>query len=287
MRLSSLLLQFRKGIILAVSLVVFENIAWILEPTVFGNVIDAFIDKSVGASEAEFLIPLFVWIGVFLTNSGLGALRRSLDQRIYLKMFTEIATNVVREARQQGHSTSRTAARGELTREYISFLQYRLPEIAEQSIAIVGAVIALLFFDWRIAVTCLFIVVPLFFMTRIYNRRVSIHQKALHDTREEAFDVYAMEDLEAVRSYYTRLTHHEQKIADWGALNFGVLRFFLLGIFLIVMYISIDLDDFTTGNIYSIVAYLWTFVTSTEYLPELLESSSSLRDLSHRLASEE
>ncbi len=287
MRLSALVLQFRKGIILAISLVVLENIAWILEPTVFGNVIDAFIDKSVAPSEAEFILPLSVWIGVFLTNSGLGALRRSLDQRIYLKMFTEIATNVVREARQQGHSTSRTAARGELTREYISFLQYRLPEIAEQSIAIAGAVIALLFFDWRIAVTCLFIVVPLYIMTRVYNRRVSIHQKALHDTREEAFDVYAMEDIEAVRSYYQRLTHHEQKIANWGALNFGVLRFFLLGIFLIVLYISIDLDDFTTGNIYSIVAYLWTFVTSTEYLPELLESTSSLRDLSHRLASEE
>jgi len=287
MRLSTLLLQFRKGIILATSLVVLENIAWILEPTVFGNVIDAFIDKSVAPMESDFLVPLLVWIGVFLTNSGLGALRRSLDQRIYLKMFTRIATDVVIEARQQGQSISRTAARGELTREYISFLQYRLPELVEQSIAIGGAVIALLFFDWRIAMTCLFIVVPLFFMTKIYNRRVLIHQKALHDTREEAFDVYSMEDPEAVRSYYQRLTLHEQKIADWGALNFGVIRFFLLGIFLIVMYISIDLDDFTTGNIYSIVAYLWTFVTSTEYLPELLESTSSLRDLSHRLASAE
>jgi ABC-type multidrug transport system fused ATPase/permease subunit len=287
MRLSSLLLQFRRGVILAISIVILENIAWILEPTVFGNVIDAFIDKSVSPADAEFLLPLCVWIGVFLTNSGLGALRRSLDQRIYLKMFTHIATDVVREARQQGHSVSRTAARGELTREYISFLQYRLPEIVEQGIAIFGAVIALLFFDWRIAMTCLFIVVPLYFMTRVYNRKVQIHQKALHDTREEAFDVYSMEDLEAVRAYYTRLSYHEQKIANWGALNFGVIRFFLLGIFLIVMYISIDLDDFTTGNIYSIVAYLWTFVTSTEYLPELLESTTSLRDLSQRLASAE
>jgi ABC-type multidrug transport system fused ATPase/permease subunit len=284
MKLSNLLLQFRKGIIVAISLVILENIAWIIEPTVFGNAIDAFIDKSVTPTEAEFIVPLSVWIGVFLVNSGLGALRRSLDQRIYLRMFTHIATEVVREARQQGHSISRTAARGELTREYIAFLQYRLPEIAEQAIAIGGAVIALLFFDWRISATCLFIVLPLYFMTKVYNRNVSIHQRALHDTREEAFDVYSMDDTEAVHSYYRRLTFHEQKIANWGALNFGVIRFFLLAIFLIVMYISIDLDDFSTGNIYSIVAYLWTFVTSTEYLPELLESTSSLRDLSGRLA---
>jgi hypothetical protein len=62
---------------------------------------------------------------------------------------------------------------------------------------------------------------------------------------------------------------------------------FLLAIFLTVLYISIDLDDFTTGTIYSIVAYLWTFVSSTEYLPELLESWTSLRELRSRIHREE
>jgi hypothetical protein len=64
------------------------------------------------------------------------------------------------------------------------------------------------------------------------------------------------------------------------------MRVFLLLIFLVVLYIAIDLDDFSTGNIYSIVAYLWTFVTSSEYLPELMESWSSLKDISQRLATE-
>jgi hypothetical protein len=61
------------------------------------------------------------------------------------------------------------------------------------------------------------------------------------------------------------------------------MRFILLFIFLAVLYISIDLDDFTTGSIYSIVAYIWTFVTSSEYLPELMESWTSLKDVSNRL----
>jgi ABC-type multidrug transport system fused ATPase/permease subunit len=75
----------------------------------------------------------------------------------------------------------------------------------------------------------------------------------------------------------------KQKIANWGALNFGVMRFILLFIFLGVLYIAIDLDDFTTGSIYSIVAYIWTFITSSEYLPELMESWTSLKDVSSRL----
>ena len=34
--------------------------------------------------------PLGIWIAVFLVNSGVGSVRRSVDQRIYLDMFTEM-----------------------------------------------------------------------------------------------------------------------------------------------------------------------------------------------------
>jgi hypothetical protein len=61
------------------------------------------------------------------------------------------------------------------------------------------------------------------------------------------------------------------------------MRGILLFIFLAVLYIAIDLDDFSTGSIYSIVAYIWTFITSSEYLPELMESWTSLKDVSNRL----
>jgi hypothetical protein len=124
-------------------------------------------------------------------------------------------------------------------------------------------------------------------LTRIYARRVSGLQKDLHDKREDLYETFASRDPEQVRAYYARMASIQQRIANWGAFNFGVFRVFLLGIFLVVLYISIDIDDFSTGNIYSIVAYLWTFVTSAEYLPDLMESWTSLRDISGRLKAEE
>lgn len=286
MQLTALFRKFRKGIAFALSLVVIENIAWIAEPTIFGIVIDAFINKGLKSLDPTLVIPLLVWIGVYLINSGVGALRRSFDQRIYLNIFTQIATGVARDGKEQGHSVSKIAARAELSREFITFLQYRLSEIIEQSISICGAVFALFFYDWRIALTCFFIVIPLIVITALYNKKVILHQKVLHDTREDAYDIFATQDIEAISRYYKNLSKSERKIANWGALNFGIIRLCLLFIFLIVLYISIDLDDFSTGNIYSIVAYLWTFVTSTEYLPELLESTTSLRDISRRLKTE-
>ena len=286
MNLIDIIKQFKRGILLALALVVIENIAWIIEPTLFGNVIDAMIDTASGDPGASFILPLLLWIGAFITNSGVGALRRSLDQMIYLRMFTEIATSVSRSATQHRLSISKTAARAQLSREYISFLQYRVPEIGEQIISIGGAVIGLALFDERIAIACTAVVVPLLLINRWYSRRVVALQSELHDSLEETYEVFGTRDPEKVRAYFRSQARPQQTIANWGAMSFGLMRGVLLLIFVVVLYIAIDLDNFSTGNIYSIVAYLWTFVTSSEYLPELLESWTSLKDISRRLRAE-
>jgi len=285
MKLSVLLARFKKGISLAISLVIVEHIAWIVEPAVFGKVIDALIERASGQASTlnASLFPLFLWIGVFTVNSGTGVIRRIVDQKIYLAMFTQLATEISTVAQQKRFSTSKTAALAQLSEQYITFFQYRIPEIIEQIVQIGGAVIALAVFDWRISLTCLTIVLPLLLINRIYTRRVSALQKDVHDTFENAYDVFSTQKPEEINNYYQKSANIKQKIANWGALNFGVMRFILLFIFLAVLYISIDLDDFTTGSIYSIVAYIWTFITSSEYLPELMESWTSLKDVSLRL----
>jgi ABC-type multidrug transport system fused ATPase/permease subunit len=283
MHLLDIIRRFKGRIFLATSLVVIENVAWIIEPSVFGTVIDALIDAASKGTNVSALSPLLIWIGVFSVNSGVGSIRRSFDQKIYLRMFTEIATSVLQSSIHQNLSISRTAARAQLSKEFITFFQYRIPEIIEQIISIGGALIGLAFFDYRIALTCFIVVLPLLAVNILYNKKVVVLQANIHDSAEDAYEIFSTRDPETVKSYYSALAIPQQKIANWGALTFGTMRFFLLGIFLAVLYISIDLDDFTTGNIYSIVAYIWTFVNSSEYLPELMESWTSLKDISKRL----
>jgi len=104
--------------------------------------------------------------------------------------------------------------------------------------------------------------------------------------REDVFEIFARKDIKHVRAYYEAMARPQRRIANWGALNFGLIRLVLLGIFLLVLFIAIDIDNFSTGKIYSVVAYLWTFVTSTEYLPELLESHTSLKEIQKRVRRE-
>ena len=283
--LFQLLHKHRRGIILALGLVVLEHVAWIVEPAVFGNVIDALLDRA-GDPTIPLLstvIPLSVWIVVFAVNSGTGVIRRVVEPKIYLTMFTNLATEIAAVTQQKKYRVSKTAALAQLSEQYVTFFQYRVPEIVEQVIEISGAVIALAAYDWRISLACSTIVLPLLLINEVYNRRVVLLQKQVHDTFETTYDVFATQQPEEVRTYYTKASIIKQRIAKWGAFNFGVMRMILLLIFLVVLYIAIDLDNFTTGNIYSIVAYIWTFVTSSEYLPDLMESWSSLKDISRRL----
>ena len=146
-----------------------------------------------------------------------------------------------------------------------------------------GAVIALTFFDLRISLVCLLISLPLIILSSLYGRNVVKLHAELHDTYETIYDTFSKRKPEQVTTIYKTMAKLQEKIATWGAANFGIMRFVLLIIFLFVLYIAIDLDNFSLGSIYSIVAYLWTFVTSVEYIPELLESKTSLQDLSRRI----
>ena len=49
---------------------------------------------------------------------------------------------------------------------------------------------------------------------------------------------------------------------------------------------AVDVDKFSTGRIYAIVAYIWTFIASTDYIPGLMESMTAVRELNVRLKEE-
>ncbi len=288
MKIVDLIIAYKKGIAIVLSLILIENIAWIVEPTLFGNLIDAFIEKaSAETIEAKVLriLPLLLWILAYLINSGSGAIRRRIEARTFQKMYVELVTQIAEKGNLIKQDPSKSAARAHLSKEYVAFMQYRLPEIAEQTITIIGAVIAQAFFDWRISAACLFIAFPLIIISIIYNKKVVTLQTELHDNYEQIYDSFSSFESAKVKQTFSSMARIQEQIAKWSAANFGIMRLVLLIIFLFVLYIAIDLDNFSTGNIYSIVAYLWTFVTSVEYIPELMESTASLKDLSNRIKS--
>jgi ABC-type multidrug transport system fused ATPase/permease subunit len=231
-----------------------------------------------------FLPPLIPWVVLFLINSGLGAFRRIYDTRIYTKMFANLSSDVVARQLAQGEETSKVAARSSMAWHNIEFFQYNVPEFLEQLIAVGGAVIALGLFDWRLTVVGSFLVLLVALGSRFYMRIVQKIQVALHDRYEEEFDLFSAGEPAKIRQYYSDIADLEIKMAERSTASYSVIRVCLLMMFLSTLYISIDLDRFTIGSLYSIVAYVWSFVTATEYIPYLSEKWVELKDASRRIA---
>jgi ABC-type multidrug transport system fused ATPase/permease subunit len=286
MKLLDLFKTYKKKILFIFSLTIVENVAWIIEPWIFGTLIDEFILKANGSvfhlAPIKFL-PLFLWILLYAINSGTGTVRRMYEPKIFQNIFADIVTKISERGNKDNVNASVVTGRAQLSHEYINFLQYRIPELLEQSIAIIGAICALTIFDWRISAACLLVVLPLGIIGQFYNKRVLYLQKDLHDQYETIVDTFVTKKPENIRSIYKSMASVQTKIGKFNGFNFGFMRITLLIVFLVVLYISIDLDNFTTGDIYAIVSYLWTFISAAEYLPELMESRASLKDISQRI----
>lgn len=287
MTIQKLAYEYRLKIGLVLIFVLLENVAWIIEPGYFGKLLDRLIDYFYDHEKVNYLYPLFVWIFIYLLNVVGGTMSRYLSGRIYSRMFADVAEKVIILSRKKKDPVSRTLIRAELTKEFVIFFKERLPEVSWQFCATFGAIIAMFFYDWRIAAVCLLVVFPLYVFSRFYRKNVLALQRNIRDTQEDLYKVVENKSTVSIHEFYRNMVGPQFRIARWNSFNYLVIKLILMGIFIVVLFICVDVDNFSTGNIYSIVAYLWTFISSAEYLPGLMESYSSVKELSHRLKEEE
>ncbi|MCX6245078.1 MAG: ABC transporter six-transmembrane domain-containing protein [Bacteroidetes bacterium] len=288
MTFTQILKQFKFSIAIVLFFVLIENIAWIIEPTFFGVLLDALIDHFTDKEvSVGFMSPLIIWILIYLLNVLGGTLSRLYSGRVYSKMYADIATRVIVNSKKRGYPVSKILARAELAREYIVFFKDRLPEVSWQFFATGGGVIALFFYDWRIAAVAFAVIFPVVWINNIYRKNVLTLQKDIHDTREDLYHLVEEKSTAKIHQYYNSMVPPQHKIAKWNSIDYAVIKVLLMIIFIVVLFICVDVDNFSTGKIYAIVAYIWTFIASTEYLPGLMESLTSVKDLSTRLKEED
>jgi ABC-type multidrug transport system fused ATPase/permease subunit len=240
-----------------------------------------FVPKELG----PFLPPMIPWVLLFIISSVVGAIRRMYDMKVYTRMFADLSSDVVAQQLEQGVELSKIAGRSTLAWQNIEFFQYNLPEIFEQLINVGGAILALSIFDWRIAIIGGGLVMLVALSSKIYMRSVMKYQTSLNDLHEQEYNMFATKDPLVIKNYYNDISGLEVKYSKRSAASYGIIRFLLLIMFVGTLYVSLDLDRFTIGEIYSIVAYVWTFVAASEYIPYLSEKWVDLKDTTRRLQS--
>lgn len=287
MAIRHILSKYKYAITLLLAFVLIENIAWIIEPTFFGKLLDSLIDHFYDHEKVNFIGPLLVWMSVYLLNVVGGSLHRLFNGGTYSKMYADAATNVINESEARGDQYSKMLVRAELVKEYVVFFKERLPEILWQLSASAGAIIALFFYDYRIGLVCLAVIGPIAYINNVNRKNVTHLQKNIHDNQEELYKLVENRDISRIHHFYNNMISPRISIARWNAFSYSSVKVLLVIIFIVVLFICVDLDNFSTGKIYSIIAYLWTFIGQTDYLPDLMESLSSIKDLNVRFEQDE
>lgn len=286
MTLQQIISKYRYPIGMLLTFVLIENIAWIIEPTFFGKLLDALIEHFYDHEKVNFMLPLIIWIFVYFVNVVGGALHRLFTGGVYSKMYADVATKVIEESKSKGDQYSKMLVRAELVKEYITFFKDKLPEALWQLAASAGAIIALFFYDYRIALVCLAVVIPVAYVNNSNRKHVSVLQKDIHDNQEELYTLIEHKDTSNIHQFFNNMIRPRTRIARWNALSYSIVKVLLVIIFIVVLFICVDVDNFSTGKIYSVVAYLWTFIGQTDYLPDLMESLGSIKDLNTRFTAD-
>jgi ABC-type multidrug transport system fused ATPase/permease subunit len=282
MVIRQIILKYRRSISMVLLFVLIENIAWIIEPTFFGKLLDALIEHFYDHEKINYFIPLFIWIMVYFINVVGGSLHRLFSGGTFARMYADVATTVIEESKSRGDQYSKMLVRSELVKEYITFLRDRLPEMLWQFSASAGAIIALFFYDYRIGLVCLAVILPVAYINNLNRKKVTQLQKDIHDNQEELYKLIENRDTSSIHKFLNNMISPKTTIARWNSFSFTSVKTLLVIIFVVVLFICVDVDNFSTGKIYSIVAYLWTFIGQTDYLPELMESLGSVKDLNTR-----
>jgi len=123
MAVKETILKYRFSIGLILLFVLIENVAWIIEPTFFGKLLDALIGHFYDHETIDYFVPLFIWIMVYFINVLGGSLHRLFNGGIFARMYTDVATKVIDESKSRGDKYSKMLVRAELVKEYIIFLK--------------------------------------------------------------------------------------------------------------------------------------------------------------------
>ena len=146
-------LKHYKKLIFIFSLVILENLAFMLYP-IFGG----FAINKILAGEAKIaIIYIFVIFGIWF----LGAIRRKIDTYAFSKIYANLAVNIISNERNANASVSQTSARVALSREFINFFEHSFPMLFTSVVSILGSVFMLYFYEPIVASFCLIIIAVL------------------------------------------------------------------------------------------------------------------------------
>lgn len=261
---------------LTFGLVGLENILFLTYPLFAGYAVDAILRGDTSSALIYAILILIFWV--------VGASRRAIDTRTFTRIYAELAVPVIISQRKLKQSASTTAARVVLARDFVDFFEKHIPAIATALISIVGAVAMLMFLQPAVGIASLFAMIFFaVFIPRYANANESLHQRLNNRLEKEVLLVSGVGAPTLLR-HYRLLSRLRIRLSDREAGAFLVTGIIASMLFALTIAQLASIDRVQAGHVYSVMTYLWTFVTTLDESPAMVDQIARLRDIGKRVS---
>jgi ABC-type multidrug transport system fused ATPase/permease subunit len=227
---------------------------------------------------------LLVFLGIHLCWMLVGMLRMRYDTRTYTNIYNNIITNFLAR-KKDGARVSKLSALSTLSREYTDFLEYDLIFILEAIYNIAGSLLIIYFYDKRVILICIIILIPILILSKYYGKKMGILTQEKNDELEKQVDVISTYDEEKIKTHYNLLQKWQIKISDQQAFNFGIMEIFVMILLGVSLTTSTKYNNqvLNAGEIISFYFYILKFTTGLDTIPYITEKYAMLKDITKRL----
>src|SRR5690349_14650322 len=112
------------------TLTLLENACTIAYPALTGHAVDDLVKRD--------FTGLAWLVGVWLVHLVLAFVRQRVDTRVFMGIYADIASHIVRAQQAEGHGTSKVSARVEMVRDVVGFFEKEVPAMVHNVLAVVG-----------------------------------------------------------------------------------------------------------------------------------------------------
>lgn len=260
---------------ITLSLVALENALLLAYPLFAGFAVDSIIRGDASSALLYAAVVLAFWV--------VGAARRAVDTRTFTRIYADLAVPVILNQRLQQQSTSTAAARVVLAREFVDFFEKHVPTIATALVSIVGAAVMLLVIEPWIGLACLAaLVICVTLLPRFAQRNQQLHER-LNDRLEKEIGLVEKVGPDTLQRHYQVLSRLRIWLSDREAAAFlfiGTLAALLFVVAISQLALS---PAVKAGHVYAVMTYLWTFVSSLDEAPGMVDQLARLKDIGKRV----
>jgi hypothetical protein len=273
--LGGLFRRHRGPLLLTYGLFNLENLLRLAQPLVLGLAInDLLRSRSFG---------LLLFVGQQFAYLVVSWCRRLYDSRVFTSLYTDLATQLVLAQRGRAVEVTRVAARSAMSRALVEFFERDLALLVVACYSVVGSLVMLGLYDGVLVLLCLGLVVPAYLVNSAYGRKTLFLNGRLHDEFEREVEVIQGGKEEEVRGHYGAVARWRVKLADWGALNFGLMEGFVLAVLALTLLRSCRGGAASAGAIFAVFRYMMMYIMALDSVPRVVQQITRIRDVHRRI----